>query len=332
MRRGLGIATAVLFTVSRVAAQPGGSPSGQDVATAQALFEDGKRLMQQNKYEEACPKLVESQRLDPGGGTLLAIGLCHEGQGKTATAWADFNVALGQARKDGRADREQTATEHIKTLEPKLVRVRIVVTQKVDGLEVRRDGTLVGEAQWGTPLPVDPGDHLFEASAPNKEKWAQTLPVSGEGQAVDVTIPALADAPLASVIPPSTPQQKQEPQPPPKKTNGDEDDDGSSQRLWGGIVGGAGLVGIIVGSAFGLSARGQWNDAVDLCKQNPCSNPKGIEAGKDAGSAADASTVFFIVGGVALAAGVVLWITAPSKSSSARPTSAIQRLLVEGTF
>ena len=327
MRRGLGIAAAILFTVSRVGAQP----SGQDVATAQALFEDGKRLMQQSKFEEACPKLVESQRLDPGGGTLLAIGLCHEGQGKTATAWADFNVALGQARKDGRADREQTANEHIKALEPKLVRARIVITQKIDGLEVRRDGALVGEAQWGTPLPVDPGDHLFEASAPAKEKWAQTLPIRGDGQTVDVKIPALVDAPLTAVIPPSTPHKKEETPPPPKK-NVDDDNDGSSQRLWGGIVGGVGVVGVIVGSAFGLSARGQWNDAVDLCKTNPCSNAAGIKAGKDAGSAADVSTVFFIVGGVALAAGVVLWITAPSGSSNAKPTSAIQRLLVEETF
>src|SRR5262249_6130177 len=85
--------------------------SGEDVAAAQALFEDGKRLMQARNYEEACPKLVESQRLDPGGGTLLAIGLCHEGQGRTATAWADFNVALTEARKDRRADREAAALE-----------------------------------------------------------------------------------------------------------------------------------------------------------------------------------------------------------------------------
>lgn len=332
MRRGLGIALAVLFSVSRAAAQSSG-PTGQDVATAQALFEDGKRLMQQNRFEEACPKLVESQRLDPGGGTLLAIGLCHEGQGKTATAWADFNVALGQARKDGRADREQTATEHIKTLEEKLVRVRIVVEQRVPGLEVRRDGALVGEAQWGTALPVDPGGHRFEASAPNKEKWAQTVPVAGEGQTVEVKIPPLADAPLTSIIPPAPPQKKDETPPPRRKDLGDEDNDGSSQRLWGGIVGGVGLVGIVVGSVFGLSARGQWNDAVDLCKANPCSNAAGIQAGKDAGSAADASTVFFIVGGVALAAGAVLWFTAPSgKPSSSASASAVRRLLVQGTF
>lgn len=330
MRRGLGIALAILFTVSRAAAQP----SGQDVATAQALFEDGKRLMQQGKHDEACPKLVESQRLDPGGGTLLAIALCHEGQGKTATAWADYNVALGQARKDGRADREQTATEHIKALEPKLVRVRVTVAQKVDGLEVKRDGTLVGEAQWGTALPVDPGDHLFEASAPKKEKWSETFPVRGDGQTVDVRIPPLADAPLTAVIPPSTRQKKEEATPPPKKRDvTDDDSDGSSQRLWGGVVAGVGVVGVAVGSVFGLSARSQWNEAVDLCRSDPCSNKEGIQAGKDAASAADASTVFFVVGGVALAAGAVLWFTAPSaKSPSNGNASAVRRLLVEGKF
>jgi hypothetical protein len=297
------------------------------VATAQALFEDGKRLMQQGKLEEACPKLVESQRLDPGGGTLLAIGLCHEGQGKTATAWADFNVALGQARNDGRADREQTATEHIQGLEPKLVRVRIVVRQKIDGLEVRRDGALVGEGQWGTALPVDPGDHLFEASAPNKEKWTRTVPVGVDGQTVDVEIPPLADLPLTTVIPPSTPQRKDETTPPKIEDRGEEND-GRSQRLWGGIVGGIGVGGVVVGSAFGLSARSQWNEAVDLCRTNPCSNPDGIQAGRDAGSAADASTVFFIVGGVALAAGAVLWFTAPRGKS----TSTARRVLLEGRF
>ncbi|HVH46275.1 MAG TPA: hypothetical protein VM925_28235, partial [Labilithrix sp.] len=104
----------------------GAQPSGQDAATAQALFDEGKRLMGQGKYAEACPKLIESQRIDPGGGTLFAIALCHEGEGKTATAWAEFTSALAEARRDRRADREAAAAEHIRALESKLTRVRVV--------------------------------------------------------------------------------------------------------------------------------------------------------------------------------------------------------------
>src|SRR4051794_15945207 len=97
----------------------------RDPATAQALFEEGKRLMQAKHFSDACPKFAESQRLDPGGGTLFALALCHEGAGKTASAWADFNDALTEARKDKRADREAAALEHIRALEGQLTRVRL---------------------------------------------------------------------------------------------------------------------------------------------------------------------------------------------------------------
>ncbi len=318
-------AGATLLTALPAAAQP----SGQDIATAQALFEDGKRLLQQGKYDEACPKLVESQRLDPGGGTLLAIALCHEGEGKTATAWADFNVALGQARKDGRADREATASEHIKALEPKLTRVRVSVTTRPEGLEVRRDGTVVGEPQWGTALPVDPGDHVFEATAPAKVKWSATISVRGDGQTIDVRVPELMDD-GAAVFP--APATAAPPAPPPRAVTADERpaEGGSSQRVWAGIAGGVGVVATAAGVVLGLSASAKWNDAEEACPGGRCRTPADQELGKDAGTAADLSTVFFTVGAVGLVAGAVLYFTAPA-SPPAR-SSAARRLLLEGTF
>ncbi|MEO8874495.1 MAG: hypothetical protein ABI461_02820, partial [Polyangiaceae bacterium] len=49
-----------------------------DTAAAQALFSDARKLMNDGKYADACPKLEESENLDPGMGTMYNLGDCYE--------------------------------------------------------------------------------------------------------------------------------------------------------------------------------------------------------------------------------------------------------------
>src|SRR5262249_15720737 len=136
-----------------------------DVTLAQSLFEEARKLMAQKRYAEACPKLAESQRLDPGGGTLLNLAACHEGEGKTATAWTDYNEALSLARRDNRKEREARARERIAALAPRLPHLTVKVAAAGSDVKVMVDGTDLGRAAWGTRTAMDPGTHVVVATA-----------------------------------------------------------------------------------------------------------------------------------------------------------------------
>lgn len=75
------------------------------------------------------------------------------------------------------------------------------------------------------------------------------------------------------------------------------------------------MVGLGVGSAFGFVAMSKKSDAKSACPDQ-CADQSGVSKWSDAKSAGNISTVGFIVGGVALAGGAVLWFTAKPESSS----------------
>ena len=142
--------------------------AAQKVA-AEALFDDALKLMRLGKYSDACPKLEESQRIDPGIGTLMYLGECYENIGRTASAWASFREAASKAGAEGQAERAKAATERAARLEAKLAYLTIQVapeTRAIPGLSVRLGQAVLGAESFGTAVPVDPGATRIEVGAP----------------------------------------------------------------------------------------------------------------------------------------------------------------------
>src|SRR5689334_20317483 len=86
-------------------------------ARAEEAFQRARQLMGQNDFSMACPWLEEAYGLDHGGGTLLALALCHEGEGKLATALEEFRQSLKVAVRTQRSDRVLLAESHVQELE-----------------------------------------------------------------------------------------------------------------------------------------------------------------------------------------------------------------------
>ena len=163
-RRGSALAALALALALAGSAGAQTTTQARTEAVAQALFEEAVALMEEQRFEEACPKLAESQRLDPGGGTVLNLASCLERLGQLASAYAMYSDALSAAIRDGRKERESIARERLATLPPQLARleVRLATSDLRDEIEVELDGVRLAPSAWRTALPIDPGTHAIE--------------------------------------------------------------------------------------------------------------------------------------------------------------------------
>lgn len=308
----IAVLAVVLASSARAAAQ---NPS----VVAESLFQEGKKLMAEGKYAEACPKLAESYKLDPGAGALTATALCHKAEGKTASAWIEFKEVVSLAKRDGRKDREQVAVDAIAELEPKLSKLRINVFPSMRATtEVKLDDAVVPRAAIGQAYPADPGTHRITATAAGKKPFETTVQIGAERDEKTVDVPALADDETAKlVVRPETQAPVKEAPPPPPASN--------TQRYIGYGVAGAGVVAVAVGGIFGLRAISKDDESNNLCG-DPCASPEGLALNDDARSAATISNVVIGLGLAAVAGGVILALTAPKASPRARAQA------LSGTF
>lgn len=290
-----------------------------DESSAETLFQEGLNAMKRNDFTVACEAFSKSNKADPSPGTQINLAICYEKQKKWASAWTWYRSAEGLAQQRQQAAREKSAEEAATRIKPSLHYVVIVVKDPPPDLLVKRDGAEVTVALGGkeVPLPIDPGEHSIEITAPGKKLWQKTIsmPDTPATDRVDVTLEA---APIDPSSPAGTPGGSTTI----IKTEGN---DGSGQRTVGLIVGGAGIL-------TGLAAVGVYILAVDQANQrdklkeearmNPAkANDLIISANTRNDAAKNDQLIAIILGagsGVMLGLGAVLYFTAPKAAKTAR--------------
>jgi hypothetical protein len=320
--------------------------SEADKSAAETLFDEGRRLMSQGKYADACPKLFDSNKLDPGLGTLLNLGQCYKSLGHTASAWSTFREAAAVARSSGQSDRESLARKEASALEPGLMRLLIEVPPEVaaSSPQIRRDGAAVPQSLWGLPTPVDPGVHAIEVSATGKRAQHIEVSTSSPGSTTKVAIPLLADEPNAAAAPTTVAASSATAAPSPGAVSSPSAasspltspapaapaSDRSGLRLTGFVVGGLGLVAAGAGVAFLVLGDKENDKALALCKGGPDGNQcdNAVESRNHEThqrAARDNFTISYVglgLGGLGVVSAVVLIAIGSGGSSSSASTAA----------
>jgi len=339
----IGCRAALVVTILLASISASAQPSPAERAQAEALFNEGKKLLKDGSVPEACRKFEGSYRIDPAGGTVLNLGLCHEKEGKIAAAWGELKEALAAAKKANRKDREKIARERIDAIEPRLPYMIVIPEQPAAGLVITIDGSALASEAWGAQIPIDPGKHAIKATAEGREAWEGPFEAV-EGKKVTVRVPTLS---VAKIAPSSSGSATSAPVVMVPKY--------PWMRPSGIAIASLGLAALGVGAAFGAIALTQSNKVASECGADLGCSKEGLDAvqsGRTSALAADVllgagagfaalGVAFFLVGGSTQPAPVLgaarrstIDLGAPG-SSARRPTlrvSPVARASGSGAF
>lgn len=325
-------ASAILLSTGRGRAQ---DVDPTKLAKAEALHEEAIAALEAKDYATACPKLERVVRLIPEGiGARLSLAECYEGSGRIASAMRTYIEVERAASAAAQRDRQKLARKKVADLEPRVGRLLIQVSEAARGapdLRIRRGSTLIEPEAWGAPVPLDPGTYTIVAEATGKQRLRKSAEIKADGKTITVVIKELAEAPWdapeeaapapAQPPPPSAPPLiEASPPPAPKPSPAPAlSAPGWNSQQWAGVaVAGAGLATLGVGAFFGFRAMSKKSESEEggHCRDDNRCDAAGFALREDAYNAGTVSTVLFIAGGVGLAGGATLFLTAPRRKGA----------------
>jgi hypothetical protein len=302
-------------------------PSEEQVQAARIPYREARELHRQGKVKEALEKALEAYRMASTPVTALEAGQLLVERGRLVEARdivrsiAAFAVSPRESDKGREARQEAAALAS--TLDARIP--KIAIASAPQGVDVALDGKPIVASDPPAWLGVDPGAHslvvrsgdrpcatlaitLAEAEARTVDLREATAACHREG-AVTATAESPAPAPPPVVMPPSGAEVV----PPPASAH---HESARSGWRWTGLaVAGAGVAAIGVGGGIALAAKGAYDSVATECPPVGCSS-SAYSVRESARSQADAATAVVVGGAIVAASGLLLFVLAPSASSS----------------
>ncbi len=276
---------------------------------AEALFDRGLQHMLAGRYDEACPLIADSQRIEPLPGTLFTLAECNAKAGRIATAvglyseYIAFYSTLSPEEQALQGARLQVSIDERAALVKDVPRVTLRLPATApSGTVVTRDGSVLSADRLGRPLSVDPGNVVVTTQAPGGPSREHRVTVRrGEHVMVDLTVASPRSA--GAVV------DEDEPEAPPVGTSRSAPEERpappESSSAWPWIAGGLGVAGVAVGTVTGLMVFSKSAVVDQHCRGRRCDR-EGLDAAESGRTLATVSNVSFGVGALGLGLAVVL--------------------------
>ena len=244
--------------------------------TARDLFKQGRELVSEGKFAEACPYFERSLSLELGLGTRFNLADCWEHIGRTASAREMFLQVARDADDLGQMDRSQMATERARALLPKLSRLQIKHESRDAQVRVSRDDIPIERDNWTKPTAVDPGHYEIRLTLSGNEVWTTEVDVPAKAATVLVTVPhreqEAAITPVTAV--PVTPVNQElapiklKKLPNPASKQQPEPVVANHSSAWPAALFVTGVAGVGVGTLFALLYKSKNDQASAICPSN----------------------------------------------------------------
>lgn len=331
-RRGNGFPraiTALALVVVPAAARAQGDESG-DTAAARNLAVEGVKLAQSGRCADAVDKLERAEKLHHSAIVLGKLGECYVQAGRLVEGTEMLRRMLREPLPTPPSPALTKAYEQARSALdaaiPKVAGVTLTVNAPKDAeVTTTLDGRTVANASVGVERPIDPGEHLVEATAPGYLKAEKKI-TAGPGEKLQVTLELEKDPNWKPEPPPAAEQSVPTPVPVAQDYGADMHDPAPAEprkpdRTAAYIAWGVGAAGLAVGGGFGVVAWTGKNKLDDECAGGVCPPDQSdrLDSAKLAGTI---STIGFGVAGAGAILGTVLFFTAGSGTSERPPGAA----------
>jgi hypothetical protein len=321
--------------------------------TARAAADAGRAAYDAGRHDEAIRLFTAAESIVHAPPHLLYLARANEKLGRLAASLAIYQQLVREPLPEGApapfTDAQKTGAQELDALIVRVPMIQIRVEGGAPEARVRVDGESVDGSVLTSPLPLDPGTHVVEASADGWDTQRSSV-VLEEGQRQTVVLALSRREGATSVVPEAPRPARQRPPSPVGLDRGTSAEPSGQDwaRMGGYAALGVGALGATVAVFSGIAHYRTDRDAdaiVDACRPDASCTVSEMKAVSrlDARSA-DYGTLAWVagaVGALGIGSGAVLltldswdggWLSPSPRRTQVRPWIGVASAGVRGRF